>query len=125
VDVQSIPKINHLKTKLMFYNILIIICLLKTINFFSKLTHEIIYYLFPLVYTCEYVYIYHAYVYRKSILLLLCCSGFWGSTGLVMGMDYHLNRYSEPTESTSISDPFFLKRSQQIKLRVYVLIKDE
>ena len=25
------------------------------------------------VYTCEYVYIYHAYVYRKSLFLLLCC----------------------------------------------------
>jgi len=37
------------------------------------LTHENINYLLPLVYTCEYVYIYHAYVYRKSLFLLLCC----------------------------------------------------
>ena len=26
-----------------------------------------------LIYTCEYAYIYHAYVYRKSLFLLLCC----------------------------------------------------
>ena len=37
------------------------------------MAHENIYYLLPLVYTCEYVYIYHAYVYRKSLFLLLCC----------------------------------------------------
>ena len=37
------------------------------------MTHENIYYLLPLVYTCEYVYIYHAYVYKKSLFLLLCC----------------------------------------------------
>ena len=35
-------------------------------------THEIIYNLLPLDYTCE-CYIYHVYVYRKYLLLLLCC----------------------------------------------------
>ena len=33
------------------------------------MTHENIYYLLHLVYTCEYVFIYHAYAYRKSLLL--------------------------------------------------------
>jgi hypothetical protein len=31
------------------------------------------YNLLLVVYTCEYVYIYYAHVYRKSLLLLLCC----------------------------------------------------
>jgi len=35
VDIQWISEINHLELKLMFYNILIIICLLRLLNLFK------------------------------------------------------------------------------------------
>jgi hypothetical protein len=50
------------------------------------LTHENIYYLLPLIYTCEYVYIYSA-GFRYSF-------GFRVSAGLVLVIDFHSNRCS-------------------------------
>jgi hypothetical protein len=35
VDIQWISEINHLELKLMFYNMLIIICLLRLLNLFE------------------------------------------------------------------------------------------
>ena len=57
VDIQWISEINHLELKLMFYNILMITCLLRLLNLL-KVDSWKYYYLLPLVYTCEYVYIY-------------------------------------------------------------------
>jgi hypothetical protein len=91
VDIQWISEINHLELKLMFYNMLIITCLLRLLNIF-KLTHENIYYLLPLIYTCKYVYIYP----RVSGIHLGFGYpfGFRVSAGLVLVMDFHLNRCS-------------------------------
>jgi len=54
-----------------FYNMIIITFYLDYEIYF-KLTHKNIYVLLPLVYTCKYVHIYYVYIYKKSLLLLLC-----------------------------------------------------
>ena len=59
---------KSLELNFIFYNMIIIIYLLRLLIYF-KLTHENIF-LLPLIYTCKYVYIYHEYVYKKSLLLL-------------------------------------------------------
>jgi hypothetical protein len=89
------------------------------------LTDENIYYLLPLVYTCEYVYIYHALFIRKSLLLLLCChtkrvsgihSGlgypwvwFWGwiitRIGVRCGFGFRVRVYRDSTRSESAPLP--------------------
>jgi hypothetical protein len=57
-----------------------------------KLTHENIYYLLPLIYTCEYVYIYPLVSGIHSGFGYPF--GFWVSAGLVLVVDFHPNRFS-------------------------------
>jgi hypothetical protein len=77
VDIQWISKINHLELKLIFYNMLIITCLLILLN---------------LIYTCEYGYIYPRVSGIHSGFGYPF--GFRVSAGLVLVMDFHPNRFS-------------------------------
>jgi hypothetical protein len=65
------------------------------------MTHENIYYLLSLVYTCEYIYIMHMFIESPYFSYYVAYKagfgypfGFWVSAGLVLGTDYRPNRCS-------------------------------
>jgi hypothetical protein len=85
MDIQWISEINHLELKLMFYNMLIIICLLRLLNLFKINSWN--YLLFVASYLYMWICVYLSVGFGYPF-------GFRVSSGLVLVMDFHPNRFS-------------------------------
>ena len=84
VDIQWISEINYFELKLMFYNMLMIICLLRLLNLLKVESWKYLLFVASYLYIWICVYLSAGFGYPF---------GFWVSAGLVLVMDFHPNRF--------------------------------
>jgi hypothetical protein len=85
VDIQWISEINHLKLKLMFYNMLIITYLLRLLNLFKIDSWKYLLFIASYLYMWICVYLSAGFGYPF---------GFRVSAGLILVMNFHPNQFS-------------------------------